>query len=55
MADFGYDSVTFNMYYIKDLVTKNDVGETIVANFDKNVNTRVQFDTLTVNYSDRNK
>lgn len=55
MVEFGYDSVTFNMYYIKDLVTQNDVGETIVADFDPNVNTKVQFDTLTVNYSDRNK
>lgn len=55
MADFGYDKVTFNMYYIKDVLTK-DLEEKITVNdFDPTKNERVLFDTLTVNYSDRNK
>lgn len=55
MVDFGYDKVTFNMYYIKDVLTK-DLEEKITVNdFDSTKNERVLFDTLTVNYSDRNK
>lgn len=55
MADFGYDSVTFNMYYINNIVTTDLTKKTTVSDFDPSVNQKVQFDTLTVNYSDRNK
>lgn len=55
MANFGYNTATFNMYYVKDVVTKDENGKVTVNDFDENKNTRVLFDTLTVNYSDRNK
>lgn len=52
MVDIGYNDIKLNMYYIQNTIEKDEFGNVTVH--DHGNQTRYKFDTLTINYSDRN-
>lgn len=55
MVDISWDSINLNMYYIQNILDKDVNGNISVKDYSSSVQTKYQFDTLTINYSERNK
>lgn len=53
--DISESKLVFNMYYIQNILEKDVNGNVTVLPYDKDVQTKYLFDTLTINYSERNK
>lgn len=55
MADISYNSIVLNMYYVQNILDRDANGNIAVKAYDPAVQTKYKFDTLTINYADRNK
>ena len=49
----SYNDIKLNMYYIQNIIETDALGNVTVHDTNAQTQTRYEFDTLTINYSDR--
>lgn len=55
MVDITEAQIILKMYYVQNILTKDVNGNVTVLPYSSSTQTKYQYDTLTINYSERNK